>query len=133
MHTPQYKVEAAHAIYNHDDLLAFMDQAREQSHSFVTHLVEDWQNHDERTPGRFARTKQHYRTKAFVVEYQNYCESLVTFLVALERKYRELRSTKEAWKVVIRILKQLKRSRQSAVGRMTTGLQESQTNEGGSG
>ena len=129
MHTPQYKVEAAHAIKNHDDLLAFMDQAREQGHSFVTHLVEDWQNHDERTPGRFARTKQYYRTKTFVVEYQNYCESLVTLLVALDRKYRHLRCTKEAWKVVKKIVKQLEKTRQFAVGRMTTGLQDTNSSK----
>ena len=41
MHTPPYKVEAAHAIKNHDELQAFMDQAREQCQSFVKHLVED--------------------------------------------------------------------------------------------
>ena len=129
LHTPQYKVEAAHVIQNQAQLVTFTDQAREQCHLYVTRLVEDWQTYDERTPGQFALTKQLYRTKAFVVEYQSYCESLVTLLIALERKYRELRCTVEAWKVVVKILKQLERARQHAVARMTTGLQDTNSSK----
>ena len=129
LHTPPHKVEVSYAMNNHDDLLAFTDQARERFYSLVTLLVQDCQNYDESTPGLVARTKQHYRTKAFVVEYQNYCESLVTFLVALDRKYRHLRCTKEAWKVVKKIVKQLERTRQFTVGRMTTGLQDTNTSK----
>ena len=129
LHTPPHKVEVSYAMNNHDDLLAFTDQARKRFYSLVTLLVQDWQNYDQSTPGLVARTKQYYRTKAFVVEYQSYCESLVTLLVALDRKYLHLRCTKEAWKVVKKIVKQLERTRQFTVSRMTTGLQDTNSSK----
>ena len=49
LHTPQHKVEVATAMNSHNDLLAFMDQARELCPSLVTILVQDWQNHDEQS------------------------------------------------------------------------------------
>ena len=49
LHMPPHKVEVSYAMNNHDDLLAFTDQARELCPSLVTILVQDWQNHDEQS------------------------------------------------------------------------------------